>query len=107
MDESIGIRRMSKLFTSLSGLARSKPSAKLVVERAPRPRCIKEYDDVASARMLDFIGGSVLGMWNDEWDASAQLCTIISSRYDRHSDLASRISRTRSTVEHLRTVPVL
>src|SRR5580765_2880761 len=100
-DESIGMRRMSKLFTSFSGLARSKPSAKLVVAQAPGPRCKKGRYDVGSAWNLAINGGDVLGVCVTEWDVAAQLCSIISSRCHRHSHLGSRTSRTSSAAEHL------
>src|ERR1041384_7758658 len=106
-DGSIGIKPMSKLFTFFPGLARSKPSAKLVLAQAPRPRCKKGCYDVGSSWNLAVNGRDALGGYLTEWDIAAQLCAIISSRCHRHSHLGSRTSGTRSAAEHLHPAPVL
>lgn len=79
MDETVRIRRMAKLFTPVSRLARSKPSAKLVLVQAPKPWCNKGCYDVASFWTLAFNDGDVLRMCDGEWNTAAQLCAIISS----------------------------
>jgi hypothetical protein len=71
---------MSKLFTSFTGLARSKPSAKLVLAQAPGPRCKKGYYDVVSSWNLAHHGRDVLGVCDAERDIPVQFYAIISSR---------------------------
>ena len=79
-EEAVRIRRMSKLFTPVSRLARSIPSAKLVLAQAPKPWCNKGYCDVASLWTRTLNDGDAMGMCDGEWDTTAGLCTIISDR---------------------------
>src|SRR5690349_22692522 len=91
-DESIGIKPMSKLFTFFPGLARSKPSAKLVLAQAPRPRCKKGCYDVGSSWNLAVNGRDALGVYLTEWDIAAQLCAIIQPQAPYQGPLEVRTS---------------